>query len=238
MLDLKKITVARQRRVVLSLIEASQDKAFMRSLQDRVREQIDEAIRAGQELGGTHSLPPLAVDNATDAVFSGFVAILTAIEGGMTDKVVSPLPPEQAAKKSAASVLLMRVFPQGSAFISRSMPLQHEAMTKVMDRLRNDDACVAAIKELDLGWYVDHMEAHMAPYGRAVRASDNRDVDALSTAFHSAFRALAFATLAHHDGDADVRSRLLGAYERELEAQRSDERASRKRREKADASEG
>ena len=152
--------------------------------------------------------------------------------------MVSPLPPAQAAKRSAASVLVMRAFPQGSAFLSRSMPLQHEAMTQAMDRLRNDDACVAAIKELGLGWYVDHMEAHMAPYGRAVRASDNRDVDALSTAFHSAFRALAFATLAHHDGDADVRSRLLGAYERELEAQRSDERAARKRREKADASEG
>jgi hypothetical protein len=238
MLDLKKITVARQRRVVLTLIEAYEDKAFMRSMHDKVCAALGEAIRAGQELGGTHSLPPMAVDNATDSVFSGFLNLLGAIDTGMTDKVVSPLPPEQAAKKSAASVLVMRAFPQGSAFISRSMPLQHEAMTQVMDRLRNDEACVAAIRELNLGWYVDHMGAHMAPYGRAVRASDNRDVDALSTAFHGAFRALAFATLAHHDGDADVRSRLLGAYERELEAQRADERASRKRREKTDATAG
>jgi len=105
----------------------------------------------------------------------------------------------------------------------------------VVDRLRNDAPCADAVTTLRLGWMVDHMEAHLAPYGRVVNRGDTRDTEAASGAFHAAFRTLALRVLDLHEGDADVRARLLGAYERELEARRDDERASRKRRAKDDA---
>lgn len=234
MLELVKLGPNRQRRVFLSLDEVRGDKVFVSALNGRVRDALEEVVLRGQELAGTHSVPPIAVDNAADAAFSGFFAIVTAIEGAVNDRVVTPTPAATAAKRAAGAILL-RAFPKGTAFLSLAMPLQHEAMKQVIDRLLRDDACVEAVKLLGLGWLVEHMGAHMGPYGRVVSRGDSRDADAASDAFHSAFRTLALRALDHHEADADIRARLLGAYERELDAQREDERASRKRREKSDA---
>ncbi len=118
------------------------------------------------------------------------------------------------------------------------MPLQYEGMTRAMDRLRRDAACVEAVETLGLGWLVEHMDRHMAPYGRVVKRVDNRDGAALSKAFHEAFRKLALRTLDHHEGDAAARARLLGAHERESEAQRAADRSSRKRRGKSEKTDG
>jgi hypothetical protein len=134
--------------------------------------------------------------------------------------------------------LRQRLFPDGaSAFTSETMPLQYDAMSRVMGLLRNDVECVAAVRELGLGYMVDHIEAHLVPYGRAVKTQDGRDVEALGAVFHAAFTKLALAPEAHHAGEAEVRKRLLGAYEAELESQREDERDARARRvrKKADA---
>lgn len=234
MLDMARLNANRQRRVFLSLVEVQQDKVFVRLLADRVRDALEGAVTAGQPLGARHSLPPLVVDNSTDAVFGGCFTLVTAIESAVTDRVVDPSP-EAVAAKRAASTLALRAFPNGTAFLMQSMPLQYEGMTQVVDRLRNDAPCVAAVATLHLGWMVDLMEAHLAPYGRVVNRGDNRDTEAASAAFHAAFRTLAMRALDHHDADADIRSRLLGAYERELEAQREEERGARKRREKDDA---
>jgi len=234
MLDLVKLSPNRQRRVFLSLDEVRGDKVFVSALNERVRDALEDVVLRGQELAGSHSLPPLAVDNSTDAAFSGFFALVTAIESAVSDRVVAPAPAATAAKR-AASTILLRAFPQGTSFLLRAMPLQHEAMSKVMDRLLRDEPCVEAVKLLGLGWLVEHMGAHMGPYGRVVSRGDSRDAEAVSNAFHGAFRSLALRALDHHEADADIRARLLGAYERELEAQREEERASRKRRDKTDA---
>ena len=234
MLDLNKLSPNRQRRVFLSLVEVRGDKVFVSALNERVRDALEAVVLQGQELADSHSLPPLAVDNSTDATFSGFFALVSAIESAVSDRVVAPAPAATAAKR-AASTLLLRAFPNGTSFLLLAMPLQHEAMAKVMDRLRRDEPCVEAVKLLGLGWLVDHMDAHMGPYGRVVSRGDSRDAEAVSNAFHSAFRSLALRALDHHEDDADIRARLLGAYERELDAQREEERASRKRREKSDA---
>jgi hypothetical protein len=230
MFDLTRLVIARQRRVAQSLSEFVKNPKALKGLHADVRKALEHAVETGAALDDAPELPPLLVDNSSDAVFAAFDAWLEATVRGMNDRVVTPLPPDRAAKKAAAATLRARALPRGTRFLALSMPLQYDAMKKVIDALREDDACVAAIKELDAGFWVDHMEAHLAPYGRAVKTLDGRDVDALGEAFHKAFHKLCLATLTHHDGDAGVRKGLLGAYETELEAQREDERAARKRR--------
>lgn len=234
MLEMTRLNANRQRRVFLSLAEVRDDKAFVRSLDARVRDGLEGAVLAGQPLGARHSIPPLVVDNSSDAAFAGLFNLAAAVESAVTDRVVEPSAEALAAKR-AASTILLRAYPNGVTFLSLSMALQYEGMTQVVDRLRNDATCAEAVKTLRLGWMVDHMEAHLAPYGRVVNRGDTRDTEAASNAFHAAFRTLALRVLDHHEADADIRARLLGAYERELEAQREDERASRKRRAKDDA---
>lgn len=233
MLEMARLNANRQRRVFLSLQEVREDKAFVRSLDARVREALEGAVLAGQPLAARHSLPPIVVDNSADSAFGGFYAIVTAIDGAVNDRVVEPTP-EAVAARRAASTIVLRAFPKGTGFITQSMALQYEGMTQVVDRLRRDEACVDGVKTLGLGWMVDLLEAHLEPYGRIVNRGDTRDAEAASNAFHAAFRTLAMRALDHHEADADIRARLLGAYERELDAQREEDRASRKRREKSD----
>jgi len=237
MFELGKLDTHRQRRVARSLIEADGDDAFRHTLHERVQEALQDAVAAGEALGGVHSVPPIAVDNAADATFAGFFNALTALESAVSDRVVAPKPRALAAQRAAAT-LRLRAFPQGVRFLTLSMPLQHEGMTRVMDRLLRDEHCVEAVQTLGLGWLVEHMEGHMAPYGRVVKRVDNRDTAALSKAFHEAFRKLALRTLDHHEGDAAVRARLLGAHERESEAQRSADRSASKRRGKGAKTDG
>lgn len=56
MLDLIKLHANRQRRVLLALLEVRDDKVFLRSLHDRVRDGVEGAVLAGQALGTRHSV--------------------------------------------------------------------------------------------------------------------------------------------------------------------------------------
>jgi hypothetical protein len=228
MLDLIKIDPGRQRRVSLSLSDVLSDKAFVRSLSPRVREALNDAVSAGDSLGRVHSVAPFAVDGAADSAFSGFYAVIVGIETTITDALVQ-LSPALVAKRTAATTLRRRAFPNGTAFLTKAMPVQLEGMTQVMSALTHDANCVAAVNELGLGYLVAHLSAHMDPYRRSVSTSDQRDLEALSARFHEAVRTLCLRTLDDHARDDETRARLLSAYERELEAQRNEDRAARKR---------
>ncbi len=98
MFELGKLDVhRRRRRGVLSLIEAHGDDALGLTLHERVRDALREAVAAGEALGGVHSVPPIAVDNAADATFAGFFHALTALESAVSDRVVAPTPRALAA---------------------------------------------------------------------------------------------------------------------------------------------
>ena len=229
MLDLQRLIIVRQRRLAQTLAETAQDKAFVRTLAPDVRAALTETVTAGAALDSEHILPPLLVDNSTDTVFGAFDAFVASIVRGMTDRVVAPLPAPQAKKKAAAAHLRQRAFPHGVDFLSRSMPLQYDAMVTVIATLREDPECVAAVKELDAGYFVDHMEAHLAPYGRAVRTTDDRDMEAVGAAFHAAYVGLVVKSTAHHAGAAEIEKRLWNPYQNEIAAQREEERLARVR---------
>jgi len=229
MLDLQRLIIPRQRRLALSLTQSVQDKVFVKSLAPDVRSSLTEAVKAGEGLDTNHVLPPLLVDGSADTVFAAFDGLLASIVRGMTDRVIAPLPPPQAKKKAAAAHLRQRAFPNGVDFLSRSMPLQYDAMVTVIGTLRDDAECAAAVKELDAGYFVDHMEAHLAPYGRAVRTTDDRDLEAVGAAFHTAYVDLVVKTTALHGGAAAIRARLFNPYETEVAAQREEERLARAR---------
>ena len=77
---------------------------------------------------------------------------------------------------------------------------------KAVVMLREPEGFVASVKRLGLDWAVAQVVAHLEPYGRAVRASDGRDLVADSEAFHEAFTALALDASTHHRGDDAVRA--------------------------------
>ena len=229
MLDLQRLIIVRQRRLAQSLAETAQDKAFLKTLAPDVRIALTVTVTAGQALDSDHVLPPLLVDNSTDTVFGAFDAFVASIVRGMTDRVIAPLPATQAKKKAAAAHLRQRAFPHGVDFLSRSMPLQYDAMVNVIATLRDDPECASAVKELDAGYFVDHMEAHLAPYGRAVRTTDDRDLEAVGAAFHASYVGLVVKSTAHHAGVAEIEKRLYNPYQTEIAAQREEERLARAR---------
>lgn len=229
MLDLQRLIIVRQRRLSQSLAETAEDKAFVKTLATEVRTALTETVTAGEALDSDHVLPPLLVDNSTDTVFGAFDAFVASIVRGMTDRVIAPLPAPQAKKKAAAAHVRQRAFPHGVEFLSRSMPLQYDAMAKVIATLREDPACVAAVNELGAGYFVDHMEAHLAPYGRAVRTTDDRDMEAVGAAFHAAYVRLVVKITAYHADAATIEMRLCNPYQHELAAQREEERLARVR---------
>jgi hypothetical protein len=235
MLGLQRLIIARQRRVARALAEAAADKDFLKTLAREVRTALTKAVKAGEALDSDHELPPLLVDRSTDTVFAAFDAFLGNIERGMTDRIIAPLPPPRAKKKAAAALLRRRAFPKGIEFLSSSMSLQYNAMVDVIGILRDDPDCVAAVKELDAGYFVDHMEAHLAPYGRTVKTTDDRDMEALGTTFHEAYVRLVIKLAAHHEDAPAIQQRLYNPYQTELDAQRNDERAARQRAKKKKA---
>jgi hypothetical protein len=232
MLDVTRLPIVRQRRVAQSLIDLSTDKNTLKSLDVKVKDALGVAVTVGRRLDAGRELPALVLDNTTDTVFAAFDTTVDAIERGMDDRVVKPLPAIQAKKKAAASTIRLKAIPDGMPFLSLSMPLQYDAMRTVMDLLEKDAECVAAVKELDLAYFVEHMAAHLAPYGRAVKTADGRDLEAEGDAFHAAFVKLAVQASAQHAEDDAVRKQILGAYEKELLAHREDERARRRARKK------
>lgn len=229
MFTLPRLTVRRQRRVASDIDKAVDDKAFVKSLHADVRPVFERAVEAGRRLDAGRELPPLLLDKTTDGVFGAFQHVAENIYEGMDDRVV-PLTPDRIKKKAAANAILTRALPSGLGYLSQSMSLQYEDMRGIVDHLHDDAECVAAVGELHLGYFVDHMNAHLAPYGRAVKTADGRDLEAESDAFHALFTDLAVKVTANYAADAPVRNALLGAYETELEAQRAEEREARRRR--------
>lgn len=232
MLDLAGLTLPHQRRVAQALALVAEDKGFVKALHAETRAALTAAVTAGQSLTTLREVSPLVLDSTTDAVFAAFDDVLEGIERGLTDRVVRPLTEEQARKKAAATTLRQRVFEGASDFLSLSMPLQYRAMTDALKVLTTQRNCVDAVKELGFGWFVEHLKAHLAPYGHAVTAADGRDLDAASDAFHGALTELALRAAVHERGDADVRKRLFASYETELAAQRDEEREARQRAKK------
>lgn len=233
MLELARLGIARQQRVALSLREVSADKAAMKGLKPEVRDALHGVLTAADGFAAVPNLPPFVVDNATDTTIGAFDNYLEAVQTGLTEKVVRPLSEEQARKRDAATTVRERAFPRGTTILKLAMPLQYKAMVAMSDALLRDEACVAAIRELGCGWFVQHVVAHLKPYGDAVKASDLRDLDAVSDAFHAAMVGLMVQVSAHHAGDAGAQKLLMGAYETELDAQREEEREARKRRKKS-----
>jgi hypothetical protein len=235
MLELPRLTIIRQRRLAQALEASRQDAAFVKTLAPPVVTALAAVVAAGTEIDVDHVLPPLLVDTTTDAVFAAFESYLGAIVRGMSDKVIAPLPADRAAKKAAASLLLERVYPDGVAFLARAMPLQYDAMAKVVDLLRKDAGCIAAVKELGAEFFVDHMEAHLAPYGRAVKTTDDRDLEAAGGVFHAAYVALVVQIEANHGADEAIKKVLWNPYQTELDDQREEGRKSRAKTKKKKA---
>jgi len=233
MLELQRLTIGRQRRVGQALADLAKDAKFMKGLAPDARDALTAAVEAAGALDTGAGLSPLLVDTSADVVFSAFESWLDATKRGMTDKVVTTLPPAIAAKKAAASTLHATLFGKGTGFLRLDMPLQYKAMRDVVTALRDDATCTAAVKELGAGFWVDHMAAHLVPYGHAVKTQDGRDLEAAGGAFHDALRQVVLKMLNHHDDDAALKTAVLGSYERELATQREDERQARKRRKKA-----
>lgn len=230
MFDLVRLTLVRQRRVAQTLAELVADEAATRSLHAEVREALRVTVETGAMLELGQSFNPLLLDTTTDGVFGGFERILDGTVRGLNDRVIKPLTPAQARKRAAALTLQQRIGATYKGYLNRSMPLQYKAMRAIVDLLRTDAECLAAVQALGLDDLVAHMEAHLGPYGRAVKAADGRDLEALADAFHAALTRLALRVFTHYEGDAAVQKRLLGAYETELAAQREDGRAARQRR--------
>lgn len=228
MFELVRLVIARQRRLLGALREAEADKSFVKQLAEPVREALQGAVRAGEPLDDDHAVPPFVIDNSADAAIGGFHTIVVGIEKGLSDRLIKPLPPERAKKKAAARDILQRAFPNGTGFLGEAMSLQYTAMEKLVKTLRAKQ-CADAVAALGLGYLVDHIEDHLAPYGRAVKTRDNRDLEEIGTAFHEAYTTLALLVTAHHAGDDDVKKRLLNPYRKQLSDQRQDERAARAR---------
>ena len=230
MFDVTRLTITRQRRVSQALEELTKDHKAVKGLHPELRAAVGAAAKEGARLDVGPALSPLLVDNATDVVFGAFESWLGEIKRGMSDRLVAPLPPAQAAKRAAATTLLAKLYEPRAGFLQLDMSLQYKAISDVVRALRDDPECAAAVKELGAGYWVEHMEAHLAPYGHSVKTQDGRDLEAAGAAFHAALRQVVLKVLNHHDGDEAVRATVLGSYERELDAQREDERAARKRR--------
>lgn len=225
--DLPRLIVARQQRVLQALRELSEDKALVKALHPDARDRLLQCIAAGAPLDLAHALPPLLLDNTTDSVVGALLRVVTAIEDGLDDRIV-PLDPKKAARRDAARLVHQRAFPIGVPFLSDTMPLQYRAMRTLADTLGAAD-CVKAVATLGLEYLVEHFEAHLAPYGRAVKTTDNRDVEADSDRFHAALVALAMQVTVHHGG-TPIEKQLMAAYDTELEAQRTEEREARRAR--------
>lgn len=234
MIDLTRLPISRMARVWHALSDNQSDGKLLKSLAPQVKNSLAAAVSAGESLSAGRELPALVLDNTTDTVFYGFRDVVGCILKGMDDRVI-PLPKAQATKKAAATTLQLRALSDEMAYLSDSMPLQYAAMRKLMDTLEGDKECAAAVSELGLGYFVEHMNAHLAPYGRAVKSADGRDLEKQGDLFHEAFTQLVIDVHSHHRGDKELQQTILGAYQTELAAHREDNR-SRKRASKKNPS--
>jgi hypothetical protein len=228
-ITLTSLVVPRLRRVARSLTAASEDKSFIKTLHPDTRAQLMASVSIGERLDTALDLSPLVIDTVTDSVIGSFESALVMFERIANDRVVRPSQ-DALDKKADAMTLRQLAFPQSAQrLLDLEMVDQHKAMVDLNAVLTEDKTAVACVKRLGLEWAVAQIVAHLAPYSRAVRASDGRDVTGDSEAFHAAFTKLAISASAHHAGDETVHKTLFGTYDDELEAQQRDARDRRKR---------
>lgn len=236
--ELQRLPIPRQRRVFRALDEAQSDKAFVKTLQADTRAALEAAVAAGAPLDSVMEQSPLVVDSTTDSMLSAFESYLLDIERLTVDRVAR-LSDVATEKRADAISLRELAFPRGAAAIlDLSMSDQLKVMNDIVEALNTDKTALGCIKRLGVEWIVERIVAHLEPYARAVRSSDGRALSNDSEAFHTALSRLAVKAAAHHEGDAEIEKRLLGAYQVELAAHQQDEREGRKRaaeKKKADA---
>lgn len=230
MFDLVRLVLPRQRRVAQTLAELAADDSATQGLHVEVREALTEVVATGARLDLGLNFNPLLLDTTTDGVFGGFESVLDGTVRCLSDRVIKPLTADQARRKAAAQTLQQRIGASNAGYLNSSMQMQYRVMRSIVDMLRSDAECVAAVLELGLGDLVTHLEAHLGPYGRAVKAADGRNQEADSDAFHAAMTRLAMRVLTYHERSPELQKRLLGAYETELAAQREDGRVGRQPR--------
>lgn len=225
LLSLPRLPVARQRNVTRELAEALAGKA-RKNAPAGLLPLADAVLAAGEGLAATGENSAFAIDVATDRVVAGIYAVARAWAKGLPDGVVA-LSPEQRRLRAAAQTILREAFARGTGFIHRPMDLEYDALVALVEALERP-AVAAAVKTLALGPMVDHLRAHLAPYGFAVKNPAGEDLGAASARWHAAFRTLAGAVPAHDDATGSWSKTLLGAYQRELKAHQDD--AARQRR--------
>jgi hypothetical protein len=230
--SITRLTVERQRRVgelIVPLVKPAKPKAAKPT--DAVSARAEEFIRAHEALAGVSLLPKLTIDNVTDRTFAGAFKTLEGVVQTFTEPL-KPLTPSAQKKFDAARSLRASAFPAGIGFLSKPMGLQFNAMRDVVRALRSDETA-ADVKTLGFGDAVDQLEATLGPYGVAVTSPDGADVEKLSEAWHAAFSNLVAALVGSHAPDHSLREGVLGAYQKELDAQT--EAAARVRRKKKKA---
>lgn len=229
-MELTRLPIARQRRVGIAIREMLADKAPNKSSAMPAPVKAAATVVEGliDRLDPGYELPVLLLDKATDSVYYGFRAVVEGIEQCLDSRIVKELSKDQLKKKVAATTLAQRALADDMGYLAAAMSLQYTGMLALVDKLNGDTQCKGAVEELGLGYLVEHMEAHLAPYGRAVKAADGRDMEAESAAFHEAFEDLLVAARAHAGKSSDLYKKLRESYDFELEAHRKD-RAARRR---------
>ncbi len=227
-----RLTVERQRRVGEAVAPLLKPKG-----KGKVGPGVPVATRAAEfasahdALAGVSLLPKLAVDNAADRTYAGAFNTLNGIVQTFSDPLV-PLADGAQRRLDAARGLSALAFPAGVRFLSKPMGTQYEAMRGVVRALRSEKA-TADVKALGFGDTVAHLEATLAPYGVAVTSADGADVEKLSDAWHLAFSNLAAALIGSLSESDPRRAGVLGAYQKELDAQSEVIAARTRRRKKA-----
>lgn len=133
------------------------------------------------------------------------------------------------ARRRAAERVLGAAFPNKVSFLKSEMSLQFRAMREVVSALRSP-ALAEDLKSLGHAGHVGHLEAHLAPYGVAVKAPDGTDYERLSDAWHGAFTRFVAAVVSRWPEGHATRERLLKPFQRELDARRAEQAAARKAR--------
>ena len=227
MLNVTKLDIQRQ-IIVGNAVEGSLAADRPVPLAAATRTRGEAVVAATQELRIFADHKPAKVDRPTDTVITEFDHLVTGHERALRDDAV-PLGPAQLDALSRARLVRTRVFPQGTAFIRRSMDLQWSELVGVRARMQESEVA-AAIDGLGLRPTADHLLAHIELYGRMVGQEANKargGEQKASAAWGEAFQLFVAQVLLDYENDTALKQELLGPYEAQLAQQRAVLRAKR-----------
>lgn len=200
----------------------------------------EAVVAATQALRAFSGPSPGQVDRATDTVITAFDRARADDERALLDSVV-PLGPAQREALSRIRLIRTRVFPNGTDFIRRRMDLEWRALCDVQKALLEPEVA-AAVDAQGLRPAVVHLLAHIELYGRVIgqeAGPAGKAEERLSAAWHEAFKMFAAQVTLDYDKSPEIQKELLGAYEVQLDEQRSAARAAaRARQAKSDEAPG